>query len=184
MSKPKHGKSAGSTSRACSWTIKKDHLARNREQILTSSQPIFITVAIIFSTITPISLPLQYPTALANMPSAGKSATISAIALAAMVQFCPAPFLALIPEAVAVGLGAVSGVIGAAGGIAGAVEGGIAASHSRARVRQTKRQQQNPQAWNDRHGQLGSATVTFSAPAVGSTSTPLIATKIVGVNNN
>lgn len=105
-----------------------------------------------------------------------KTVTISAIALMALVQFSPAPFLA-IPEAVAAGIGTVSGVVGAAGATAGAVEGGIAASHShRKRVRAgrfpvgIKRQapDANQQAWNDCHTQLGSASVTFSAPSTSS----------------
>lgn len=45
-----------------------------------------------------------------------KNTVISAAAIMAMVQYCPAPFLAVIPEAVAVGLEAASDVIEVAGG--------------------------------------------------------------------
>lgn len=41
---------------------------------------------------------------------------VSATAIVAMVQYCPAPFLAIIPEAVAVGLETASDVIDVVGG--------------------------------------------------------------------
>lgn len=41
---------------------------------------------------------------------------VSATAIVAMVQYCPAPFLAVIPEAVAVGLETASDVIDVVGG--------------------------------------------------------------------
>ncbi|KAI0390905.1 hypothetical protein F5Y17DRAFT_461336 [Xylariaceae sp. FL0594] len=97
------------------------------------------------------------------MPAAGKT-FIAAAAAVALVQYCPAPFLALIPEGIAAGLGAVSGVVGAAAGVAGTVVGGIKGRDVSHRFR---RQEQNQQAWSDCHSQLGSATLTFSSPMEG-----------------
>lgn len=45
-----------------------------------------------------------------------KNTVLSATAIVAMVQYCPAPFLAVIPEAIAVGLETASDVIDVAGG--------------------------------------------------------------------
>lgn len=50
---------------------------------------------------------------------------VASVALATMVQFCPAPFLAGIGAAVAANIGTISGVVGAASGVAGTVIGGV-----------------------------------------------------------
>ncbi|KAI0010572.1 hypothetical protein F4779DRAFT_616539 [Xylariaceae sp. FL0662B] len=101
------------------------------------------------------------------MPSL-KKMTVSTVAVVALVQLCPAPFLAAIPAAVSAGIGAAGACVGAAGAVAGAVEGGINHGHRLGRSQsRVKRQAANQQAWNDCHHQLGSAKVVFSAPSTG-----------------
>jgi len=96
---------------------------------------------------------------------------LPAIALIAMVQYCPAPFFAAIPTAVAAGMGAVGSVVGAAGAVSGAVEAGIGkreVEFARDFNSRIKRQDYGTgTAWSDCKKQLGTAEVTFSAPAVG-----------------
>ncbi|TVY16137.1 hypothetical protein LARI1_G006239 [Lachnellula arida] len=96
---------------------------------------------------------------------------LPAVALIAMVQYCPAPFLAAIPEAVAIGIGAASGVVSAISSVAGNVESGIGKREvelARDFNSRIKRQDYGTgTAWPDCKKQLGSAKVTFSAPAVG-----------------
>lgn len=113
-------------------------------------------------------------------------AVVPAIALLAMVQYCPAPFLPAIAVAAALGgvtvsvdAGSIAGVIGAAAGVAGAVEGGIQAHHSRdieSKPRQfmsrIKRQALSNlglgTAWPDCHSELKSAHLSFSSPSTSS----------------
>jgi len=102
---------------------------------------------------------------------------VPAVALLAMVQYCPAPFFAAIPAAVAAGMGAVGSVVGAAGAVTGAVEAGLA-SHGHKREVEFARDFNSRikgrqdygtgTAWSDCHSQLSSAKVTFSAPSTGS----------------
>lgn len=100
----------------------------------------------------------------------------STIALTAMVQYCPAPFLLAIPAAVGVSMGSIGEAVGVAAGVAGAVEGGISANQKRGVPEKrnqfysrVKRQDYGTgTAWQDCHDQLAGATVTFSAPSIGS----------------
>ncbi|KAI1456557.1 hypothetical protein F4805DRAFT_458558 [Annulohypoxylon moriforme] len=95
---------------------------------------------------------------------------VYASALVALVQLCPAPFLAEIPAAVVAGIGSSAAVVGSAAGVAGDVENAI--HHGRSvpmsRVQKVRRQDQNKLAWQECHDQLGSAHVTFSGPSAGS----------------
>ncbi|KAI0506244.1 hypothetical protein F5B22DRAFT_624807 [Xylaria bambusicola] len=52
------------------------------------------------------------------MPSFAKTA-LSTVAAVALVQFCPAPFLAAIPAATVAGISAASAAVSAAGAVAG-----------------------------------------------------------------
>lgn len=107
-----------------------------------------------------------------KMPSISKAA-VSAFALVAMVQYCPAPFLALIPEAVAVGMGAVGSAVGAAGTVAGSVTAGIEGSKGKRTEFNSRIKRQDyglGTAWQDCHDELVGASVTFSAPSIGSES--------------
>ncbi|KAF7526540.1 hypothetical protein G7054_g10744 [Neopestalotiopsis clavispora] len=99
------------------------------------------------------------------MVAFGKSATVSTIGLVAMVQFCPAPFLAAIPAATAAGINTAAAVIGAAGGVAGAVTGAISAANGRRGM--FPRQEQNELAWQLCREQLTGATITFDGPSPG-----------------
>lgn len=56
--------------------------------------------------------------------------TFTAI-LATMVPGVPAPFVALIPPAVAVGIGSIAAAVGAIGTVAGAVAEGIEANNGK-----------------------------------------------------
>lgn len=120
------------------------------------------------------------------MPSL-KTTVISATAFVAMVQFCPAPFLA-IPEAAAAGIGAVSSAVSAASDVGGTVAGAIEGAKSSRVMRRQKlaqrasvsagaedghklvaaRQEQNQLAWQLCHDQLTNASLTFSGPSPGS----------------
>jgi hypothetical protein len=114
------------------------------------------------------------------MPSISKTA-LPALVLLAMVQYCPAPFLAAIPPAVAVGLGAVSAVVGAAASVAGVVTGALTkrdeftselTSEFNSRI---KRQDFGTgTAWQDCHGQLTGANIVFSGPSPGSKQASLV----------
>ncbi|KAI0160015.1 hypothetical protein GGR52DRAFT_576748 [Hypoxylon sp. FL1284] len=110
------------------------------------------------------------------MPSFGKTVVTAAAAMA-LVQFCPAPFLAAIPAATAAGIGAASAAVSAAAAVGGTVVAAIKDRSvdveeeqfltRRGVSRVQMRQEQNQQAWNDCHSQLTSAHVTFSAPEKG-----------------
>lgn len=100
------------------------------------------------------------------MVAFGKSAAVSTMGLVAMVQFCPAPFLAAIPAATAAGINTAAAVIGAAGGVAGAVTGAISAANGRRGM--FPRQEQNELAWQLCREQLTGATITFDGPSPGS----------------
>ncbi|CRG86348.1 hypothetical protein PISL3812_03353 [Talaromyces islandicus] len=116
---------------------------------------------------------------------------VPTIALLAMVQYCPAPFIPIaaglaastaeaLGTAAAAGASAatttstVAGVVGAAGGVAGAVEGGISAANSKRDLRNfnsriKKRQDVSKlglgTAWPNCINELGSAHLTFSSPS-------------------
>jgi hypothetical protein len=112
------------------------------------------------------------------MPSISKT-VLPAIAVIAMVQYCPAPFLAAIPAAVAVGLGAVSSVVAATASVAGVVTSAIIKREEGA---DELTGEVNPEfysrikrldfglgtAWQDCHNQLAGAHVVFSGPSPGS----------------
>ncbi|RYP69412.1 hypothetical protein DL769_005266 [Monosporascus sp. CRB-8-3] len=104
------------------------------------------------------------------MPCSRKTA-VAAVAAMALVQFCPAPFLGAIPAATAAGIGATSAAVSAAAAVAGtvvtAVNGRSVKINGRSVSRIQQRQEHNQQAWNDCRNQLGSASVTFSAPEPG-----------------
>jgi hypothetical protein len=118
------------------------------------------------------------------MPSTLKNTIISATALVALVQFCPAPFLAAIPAAVAVGIGTVSTAASAAAAVGGTVTQAIQAGKGSRVMRREQlaqraaavedfarvaaRQEQNQRAWELCREQLGSASLTFSGPSPGS----------------
>ncbi|GAP84638.1 hypothetical protein SAMD00023353_1101730 [Rosellinia necatrix] len=97
------------------------------------------------------------------MPSFAKTALSTAAAIA-LVQFCPAPFLAAIPAAAAAGISAVSAAVGAAGTVAGAVVAGV---KDRREVHPHRRQEQNQLAWSICRDQLTTASLTFSSPMAG-----------------
>lgn len=107
--------------------------------------------------------------------SSFKTTVISATALVAMVQFCPAPFVPAIAEAVAVGFSTVGDVVSAAGTVAGTVQT-VEDLTSKVRrfddhllaYRQTSTPDANQLAWQLCHEQLGSASLDFSSPAKGS----------------
>ncbi|KAI1377696.1 hypothetical protein F4677DRAFT_459001 [Hypoxylon crocopeplum] len=101
------------------------------------------------------------------MPSAKKIA-VSTASLLALVQLCPAPWLASIPIATATALGTGASIVAAAGIVAGDVINGIQDRRVRRNELGVKREQFNKLAWRSCHSQLGSATVNFSAPAAGS----------------
>jgi hypothetical protein len=105
-----------------------------------------------------------------KMVAFGKSAAVSTMGLVAMVQFCPAPFLAAIPAATAAGINTAAAVIGAAGGVAGAVTGAISAANGRRGM--FPRQEQNELAWQLCREQLTGATITFDGPSPGSKFNP------------
>ncbi|KAI0434846.1 hypothetical protein F5Y09DRAFT_354841 [Xylaria sp. FL1042] len=97
------------------------------------------------------------------MPSFAKTALSTAAALA-LVQFCPAPFLAAIPAAAAAGISAASAAVSAAGTVAGAVVAGV---KGRRVAHPHRRQEENQLAWSLCHDQLATASLTFSSPMEG-----------------
>ncbi|KAI1743973.1 hypothetical protein F4680DRAFT_326025 [Xylaria scruposa] len=97
------------------------------------------------------------------MPSFVKTA-LSTAATLALVQFCPAPFLAAIPAATAAGIGAASAAVSAAGAVAGVIVDGV---KNRRADHLYRRQEQNQLAWQICHDQLATATLTFSSPMEG-----------------
>ncbi|CAN8097844.1 unnamed protein product [Discula destructiva] len=117
------------------------------------------------------------------MPATLKNAVISATALVALVQLCPAPFLAAIPAATAAGIGAASAAVSAAAAVGGTVATAVQAGKSNRLMRREQlaqrstdfedykviaaRQEQNQLAWDLCHQQLGSASLTFSGPSPG-----------------
>lgn len=114
-------------------------------------------------------LPPLPPLLLSIMPSMTNFA-VASVALATMVQFCPAPFLAGIGAAVAANIGTISGVVGAASGVAGTVIGGVNGKRD-IPPGLFRRQEEygTGTAWQDCHDQLTGATVTFSSPSAGCT---------------
>lgn len=111
-----------------------------------------------------------------------KSLAVPAIALLAMIQYCPAPVLPII--SITINLGSTAAWIGAIGGVAGAVTGGISAakdsrdltvkrSHPQREFKGRIKRQDTANlglgtAWEDCRKQLANAFVTFSAPSPGS----------------
>jgi hypothetical protein len=110
--------------------------------------------------------------------------TVQTVALVALVQYCPAPFLAAIPVAVAAGLETASAVVGATAAVAGVVVAAVKkdrdleAVEARTFISRVKRTP-SPQgvdlstigfgtAFDDCKSQLAGASVTFSGPAPGS----------------
>lgn len=103
-------------------------------------------------------------------------AFVGTAALLGLVQFCPAPFAA-IPVVVSIELGSAAAWAGAAGGIVGGAAGAATAiENANKRKRDTldapdtpiKRQSYgNAQDWELCHTELGSSTVTYSAPQAG-----------------
>jgi hypothetical protein len=97
------------------------------------------------------------------------------VALLAMVQYCPAPFIAAIGAAVAgVSAADAAAVIGTAAGVAGAVEGGIADKSSKRHFNSRIKKRQDISnlglgtAWPDCMDELQSSTLTFSSPSANS----------------
>lgn len=104
------------------------------------------------------------------------SSAVTIAALGALVQLSPAPFFALIPEAVAVGMGATAAVVGAAGAVTGGVSTAITNANKRStfgRHERHRRQEANQAAWQSCHDQLATATVTFAGPSTGSKYLPI-----------
>ncbi|KAI1180455.1 hypothetical protein F4777DRAFT_574217 [Nemania sp. FL0916] len=98
------------------------------------------------------------------MPSIAKT-TLSISAALALVQFCPAPFLAAIGAAEAASLGAVAAGVSAASAVAGNVISAVKDRRDEPHLYQ--RQEQNEQAWKLCHQQLGSSSLHFSSPKKG-----------------
>jgi hypothetical protein len=108
--------------------------------------------------------------------------TVQTVALVAMVQYCPAPFLAAIPAGVAAGIATASAVVGAVSSVAGVVVSAVKdrdleeVNAPRTFISRVKRSPQGVDlstigfgtAFDDCKTQLGSASVTFSGPAPGS----------------
>ncbi|KAI4643628.1 hypothetical protein J4E93_006639 [Alternaria ventricosa] len=109
---------------------------------------------------------------------------IAPIALLALAQHCPAPFLAAIPAATAAGIGAVSAAVSAAGTVAGSVATAINGKRARdgtqvIHAREnwaglhsyvSKRQDEEfgtGTAWQDCADQLKGADVTFEGTGPG-----------------
>lgn len=112
------------------------------------------------------------------MPSPSKTALTATAALAALIQFCPAPFLAVIPEAIAVGLSSAEEAIDVAADVAGTVSraarigkdvndavNDLSGNNDN---NKKKRAEQNQLAWQECHDQLATASLTFSSPSNGS----------------
>jgi len=107
------------------------------------------------------------------MPSISKT-VISVVALVAMVQYCPAPFLAAIPAATAAGISAAAAGVSAAAAVAGTVVTAVkdkrdVVENKREFVSRIKRQDIGlGTAWQDCHNQLTGASLIFSGPEPGS----------------
>ncbi|RWA12042.1 hypothetical protein EKO27_g3074 [Xylaria grammica] len=102
------------------------------------------------------------------MPSITKT-VLSTAAAVALVQFCPAPFLAEIPAAIAAGINTASSAVSAAGTVAGSVLQGVNNNnnHNNGANHPHRRQEQNELAWSICHDQLGKASLHFSSPTKG-----------------
>lgn len=107
---------------------------------------------------------------------------VPTIALLAMVQYCPAPFVPAVAAAAAVAgtastVSTVAGVVGASGAVAGAIEGGVSAARSGKSKRDlrlfnsriNKREDLSNlglgTAWPNCVSELKSASLTFSSPS-------------------
>lgn len=87
------------------------------------------------------------------MYSIKKSVVFTAV-LAGMIPLAPAPFVALIPAAVATGMGAIAAVVGAAGEVAGGVAEAVNAANGHGKLSRVEREPpdfpvtaQNELAW-------------------------------------